>query len=105
MKNKKKKAQAMKEHARKRAMERYGMELTEPLYNEFCNWIKTGDPRAVFLEKQSLRVSLWAFRHKEQWLPIIYDKVRHTLVSVLPQEVLTVHKKKLGKEEQHECTV
>lgn len=89
------KKKAQKSHAKARAVQRYGITLKEHEYQEICKWIAQADPRAIWLEKQSLRVSLYAVRWQEQWLPVVYDKHRHSIASILPKEALVPYAKKL----------
>ena len=73
---------ALRAHARRRALERYGIELTREKQNAIVRAIQKG--QGLFLRRQSLRVTEWnvAFEGKE--LRVIYDGKRKTLITCLP---------------------
>jgi hypothetical protein len=81
------KAKRQKAHARRRARERYGLSLKQHEYHELCRRIQENID-CKFLYRQSNRVSLFALKWGGEWLPVVYDKQRHTVVTVLPQEAL-----------------
>ena len=82
------KAKAQEIHARSRAVHRYGIELTPVVLGEWLGQIQSDTPTARFLERQSHRITLWAVRHNGREVPVVYDKTRGTIVSVLPPDVL-----------------
>src|SRR5262245_10553695 len=88
------KAEDQRRHALRRASERYGLTLSPGQYDELCHRIRHGQDGAVFLDRQSNRVSMWAVRHGLRWLPVIYDSRRHQIVTFLPVNTLISH---LGK--------
>ena len=69
-------------HAKMRAAERYDLNLSDGQYNNLCNIIRRGGSKIVF--KQSNRVTI----HKLEWdgkeMVVVYDKLRNTIVSFLP---------------------
>jgi len=76
------KAKAQTRHAKRRAMERYGITMnTESLVRQ----IQTGQD-AIFVWKQSRRVSHWDVVYKGEMLRVVYDKERQTVITVLPKE-------------------
>ena len=81
------------QHTQRRACERYGLTIGPKAYNELCQKIK--DQNCVFLEKQSNRVSMFAVKMDQQWIPVIYDKERHSVVTFLPQKALEPYADKL----------
>lgn len=81
------KAECQKKHAKRRAKSRYCLQLHDHLYNKLVKQIQEGRD-VVFLEKQSNRVSFFALKNDGVWLPVIYDKERKTIVTVLPVEAL-----------------
>lgn len=78
------KAKTQKRHAKTRMLQRYGIGLTEELYADLVNQIVTG--RASFIERQSVRVSKFWVRCGTQMIPVVYDRHRKTIVTVLEQE-------------------
>jgi hypothetical protein len=90
------KKKSQKQHAQKRAAQRYGMTVGPQTYNELCKKVQTSSPDCVFLEKQSNRVSMFAVLLEDKWVPIIYDKQRHTIVTFLPEEALEPYRNKLN---------
>jgi hypothetical protein len=92
------KRKAQKGHAKARAVQRFGVWISDKQYQEICNWINSSDKRCIFLEKQSLRVSLYAVQLEDKWLPVVYDKHRKSIASVLPKEALLSYQKKIEEE-------
>lgn len=82
------KASAQYLHAKKRAAERYGLELTKEHYQTLCLAIQRGE--GTFLGRQSNRVSVWqitVYRASTNDFPkvnVVYDRQRHTIVTFLP---------------------
>jgi hypothetical protein len=87
------KAEAQAAHARRRALERYGLELSREQYLELCRGIQDGV--GTCLGRQSNRLSVWCLEirrpgtfpdEKRDLLScnVIYDKTRHTIVTFLP---------------------
>lgn len=68
-------------HARKRAMERIGIDLTPQLRDQLIRDIQEG--RCKFLWRQSNRLTVWrVFFNGKKYLAI-YDSHRHTIVTFL----------------------
>jgi len=89
------KAKRQKGHAKRRARERYGLNLRQHEYDELVRRIKNNiDCR--FLQRQSNRVSLFAIKMDGNWLPVVYDKQRHTVVTILPPEALDQYRASLS---------
>lgn len=78
------KAKTQKRHAKTRMLQRYGIGLTDEIYADFIHQINTG--RAIFIERQSVRVSKFWVRFETQMIPVVYDRHRKTIVTVLEQE-------------------
>lgn len=68
-------------HAKRRLLERYGMVLTRPLRESLLRDIRGG--RACFLGRQSNRVSVWEAELQERKVTVVYDSLRHMLVTFL----------------------
>lgn len=68
-------------HAKKRSIERYGIVLDMA---DAVKQIRAG--KAEFLERQSNRVSIWRIHQQGHNIPIVYDKLRHVIVTCLPLE-------------------
>lgn len=83
------KASAQRYHAGKRAAQRVGA-TTEDLDRWLAD-IQASPPRARFLLRQSHRVTLWAVRHATGEVPVVYDKERKVIVSVLPPATLALY--------------
>jgi hypothetical protein len=78
------KTKAQKIHAKLRAAERYNLLLSSEDLKQIIKQIQSN--RAIFLERQSLRVTKWEVTVKDQTLCVIYDRERHSIVTILPQE-------------------
>ncbi len=85
MKTKKK---SQYQHAQKRASHRYGLTIGPKTYDLLCKKIQNHDSDCIFLYKQSNRVTLYAVFIDEQWVPVVYDKDRHSVVTFLPETAL-----------------
>lgn len=72
------KRKAQRRHAKRRALERYGMVVGEHTLDDMVRKIQRGE--GEFVERQSHRVTLW----KVDGRRVVYDKVRKTIVSFLP---------------------
>lgn len=80
------KAQNQEMHAKIRFAQRYGVMICDDTYRDMVQQIQSG--KAKFIRKQSNRVShFWVTWH-DQTVPVVYDKLRGTVVTVLmPQWV------------------
>jgi hypothetical protein len=81
------KAEKQRRHARRRAFERYALDLHQDAQASIVRAIEGGEAR--FISRQSQRVSVWEVKHEGRRLPVVYDRKRKTIVTVLPQEALT----------------
>jgi hypothetical protein len=79
------KREAQRRHAKRRAAERFGVNLNHALHTELVQAIQAG--QATFVRRQSHRVS-----HFDVTLPtgqtarVVYDRHRKVLITVLPPE-------------------
>jgi len=89
------KAKSQKIHARKRGMQRYGLQIGPKTYDLLCNKIRKGED-AVFLMRESNRVSHYAVKHDGDWIPVVYDNNRSTIVTFLPKEALSQYEVKVS---------
>src|SRR5689334_7388305 len=71
-------------HATQRALERYGIELTQHKRETMIKMIQTGN--ATLVRKQSHRVSIFSLIFEEKEVVIVYDKERKSIASFLPLE-------------------
>lgn len=81
------KSYAQERHAERRFLQRTGIVLTTELHGRLTAKIRKDDSDAVFVEKQSNRVSVWDVTHKLEGkkitFRIVYDKMRRNIVTVL----------------------
>jgi hypothetical protein len=78
------KLHAQRRHAKLRAQERYGLSLNRIDLREIAGLIQQG--KAVFLRRQSLRVSHWLVEVGGKSARVVYDRKRKTVVTFLPAE-------------------
>lgn len=87
-------------HVRRRFDERYGISLNDDMHKHFIGQIQRGE-HAVFHCPQSNRVSIWLVTVDKRFvpgstedisIPMVYDKDRKQLVSVLPPVCRDVNK-------------
>lgn len=79
-----KKAHSQRIHAKKRALERCGVNLNRHDMRELVTSIQKG--HFSLLEKQSNRVSVFKAKIDEEYYPVVYDRQRKTIVTVLPKD-------------------
>lgn len=95
------KADAQKNHARRRFNERYGIKLTQNVWDQILFQISSGS--AVLIEKQSLRVKVYdvtinlskndvlgTVQPGKVRVRIVYDKLRSTIVTALPPDCIDI---------------
>jgi len=71
-------------HAKKRAAERYHIDLNRDARQEIVRKIQHNE--AEFVGKQSNNRSFWRVQHAGESLNVVYDKQRSTMCTVLPKE-------------------
>lgn len=90
---KRNKAKAQRAHAARRVLERYGIRMSqaalEDMTKSIRNQHKPGQSRnAVFVNRESLRVTRWHVFYSGKWYPVVYDSHRGTIATVLPEGAL-----------------
>ncbi len=79
----KKTKQILEAHAKAAAEERYGVSLNKEARRGIVRKIQTGD--ADFISRTSNNRTLWKVDYDETSMNVVYDKARHALCTVLPQ--------------------
>ena len=86
-------------HARRRADERFGLELTDADAAALCIRLasRACQPQdgVVLLHREDSGRLHYAAWHRGEWLPVVFDPERCKLVTVLPAHALRRHKGKL----------
>ena len=72
-------------HAKKRAAERYDLELTWQMFERYNHKIRMNDKSCYPLAKESLRLTHWLI---DDTYIVIYDKQRHAIVTFLPPDAI-----------------
>lgn len=83
-----------KRHARRRAAERYDLDLHQDAQQKIIRAIQGGE--AKFIRRQSLRVTVWEVEFEGRKLPVVYDRKRKTIATVLPVAALEPERKEHG---------
>lgn len=78
------KLQSERMHVKKRFSERFGLSVNRHLLRDFISQIQS--QKAIFVERQSLRLTVWEISYENNWYRVIYDNKRKTLVTVLPKQ-------------------
>lgn len=78
------KAEAQVVHAKRRASERYGLTLNRQSYGTIVKMIQEG--RATFVRRVSNRISLFTVEYHNVPLAVVYDSLRHKVVTFLPPD-------------------
>lgn len=76
------KAKNQQRHAKRRALERYGLEITQEKYDQIVKLVQSG--KSKFLFRQSHRVSHFLIEFEGKSMRVVYDKQRKTIVTFLP---------------------
>ena len=77
-------------HAKRRALERYDLNLTKVVRNQIKSKIQKND--GTFLYRQSRRVTIWEVAHENKMYKVVYDTLRGEIVTFLPQETEDVRR-------------
>jgi hypothetical protein len=86
-----KKLKHMKQKAKLRAAERFGLDLSNRDLAMLVRQIRYQE--SIFVMRSTKRVSLHIVEHNGTSMPVVYDKHRGAIVTILPRQVL---KKWLG---------
>ena len=73
-------------HAKRRAAERYNVNVTSDDLRLIAGMIQRGE--ATFLEKLTNSRTKFRVRIREKVFIVVYDRMRHTIASFLPPEEL-----------------
>lgn len=78
------KKRSEREHAKRRALERYDLTFTKAIRYALLDKIKRSE--GTFLFRQSRRISIWEVEHENKKYRIVYDRNRKEIVTFLPLE-------------------
>lgn len=78
------KVEAERVHAKRRAKERFGLNLTKDVRDLLRGKIKRGE--GTFISRRSRRISIWRISYENIFYRVVYDKDRHEIVTFLPEE-------------------
>ena len=78
------KKQCQQHHAKKRALERYGLNLITKDLRQLVLDIQNG--KSKLIEQQSLRVSIREVEFNGEQVFVVYDSKRKSIVTFLPYE-------------------
>jgi len=76
------KASCQRIHAKRRALQRFALDLDYGKQEEIIKLIQRG--KAKFMGRDSIRVAIFAVEFEGTLLKVVYDSERKTLASVLP---------------------
>jgi hypothetical protein len=96
------KGEAQRRHARKRARERYGIDLDDELLAAWVAAIQDKNPSITVrpLGRESTRLTHFAVTHDDIEVPVVYDKQRKQIVTVLPESGLLGPGKELDYDDE-----
>src|SRR6266403_253936 len=78
------KKDAQTRHAKRRAQERYGLQLNHEDINVIIRAIQSNNPKlAQHVRTQSNRISHWKICWSGKVIQVVYDKLRKSIVTVL----------------------
>lgn len=76
-----KKRRSEKLHAKKRAKQRYKIDLSHEEYEALCRQIRDGE--SIFVKKQSNTRTIHDVTYKNKVMRAVYDKLRKCIVTFL----------------------
>lgn len=82
MKHTRSKRQINHLHAKRRAMQRYGLDLNKSLHKQLAQAIRDG--HATFVKRRSRTRTVWLVELEGRKIRAVYDSNQHNLVTVLP---------------------
>lgn len=82
------KAKSIELHARRRSSERFGLTVGKKRYAEM-NAICSSGNYVCFLERQSCTKSKAIIMYDGEYIPVIYDKKRKQIITVLTLDMLS----------------
>jgi hypothetical protein len=85
--NSPKTSKVLRNHVRRRALERFGLQITTEDIEELNKSIQQN--RARFVDRQSNNVTRWVVPLKDISVGVAYDKQRKCIRTVMPVEYLT----------------
>jgi len=91
MKKTRNKANAQKSHFSRRLKERYGIDLTQNMWESIISAIRKDKENAVHLEMRSNTRSVWSVVFQDEELFVVYDKSRNTLATALPKDSINIY--------------
>lgn len=94
MKNKKK---TLENHTKKRIFERFGKSFNHQMIKDMANICKN-QKYLLHLGHQSLMKSKMIIKFQNEIFPVIYDKSRHCIITVLTLDMLSDEEKNLLNE-------
>lgn len=86
-------------HARDRALGRFGIELTDAFMEEIGAAVDCGDESRVILMARDSHNTAYLFvaiRARRRWVPAIVDQKERCLITVLPEDAFRNHRKRLA---------
>ena len=78
------KSQSQRIHAKSRAISRYDIDFNREDLNQIVSLIQKG--KGILVERQSLRITIWLVKYKNEILYTVYDSTRKNIVTFLPIE-------------------
>ena len=78
------KRDGQKIHAKKRALQRYGIDVNSKLLHELIKQIQSG--KSNYLERKTHRISIHLVHYEGKSFKVAYDKTRQNICSFLPKE-------------------
>lgn len=86
------KTRSLRVHTKRRMSERFGKQINRRDIQAMVRAIQTfagsNVQSAKFVDRQSNRVTRWFVKHDGSWLPVVYDRNRRTIVTILPEGAL-----------------
>jgi len=93
---KRSKKYAQREHAKRRALQRFGLTISSEDLKQIVKDIQ--DQKARFLRRESTRITVWEIDFRNKNLTVVYDNKRKEIVTFLPDGEEEMTKDNKGQE-------
>lgn len=90
-------------HAINRLKERYNLKVTVADYKHLCYLIKSNTGATTPLTKISNRLTIHLVPYRGDELILLYDKIRHQIVTALPREAKEKYADRYETSENAQC--
>ena len=89
------KIKSQRNHSKLRVSQRYGVLYNRYMKRDLVKMIQEGSDFAVFLNKRSNRISIFALYYNDIWFAVMYDRDTKEIATFLPRSYLYLYRKRI----------